>query len=49
MQTAADDSSNPLGQKSSILMRGTMGGDDDADAARDVIPSLPRVNYSEGG
>ncbi|KAL3160535.1 hypothetical protein ABBQ32_010836 [Trebouxia sp. C0010 RCD-2024] len=48
MQTAADDSSNPLGQKSSILMRGTMGGDDDADAARDVIPSLPRVNYSEG-
>lgn len=49
MQTAADDSSNPLRQKPSLLVRGTMEGDEDADAARDVIPSLPRVKYSEGG
>ena len=41
--------SNPLRQKSSLWAAREMEDDDAQAAARDVIPSLPRVTYSDGG
>lgn len=49
MPAAGIAARNPLRQKSSVLVGGRTAGDDDDDADRDVIPSLPRVSYSEGG
>lgn len=37
-----------LRQKSAFLA-GTARAEDEEEEARDVIPSLPRVSYSEGG
>ena len=41
--------SNPLRQKSSLWAARETEDDDAQAAARDVIPSLPRVTYSDGG
>ncbi len=41
--------SNPLRQKSSLWPARETEDDDAQAAARDVIPSLPRVTYSDGG
>ena len=46
MQRAPNVISNPLRHKSSLVVRSTLEGDEDAD---DVIPSLPHVSYSAGG
>ena len=46
VQRAPDAFSNPLRQKSSLVMKSTLEGDEDTD---DVIPSLPHVSYSAGG
>ena len=43
--TAAPDA---LRQKSAFLA-GSARAEDEEEEARDVIPSLPRVSYSEGG
>ena len=50
-----DVTNNPLRQKSSLLAGTALAGSpmaghvDEEDDPRDVIPSLPRVSYSEGG
>ena len=46
VQTAPGAFSNPLRQKSLLVMKNTLEGDEDTD---DVIPSLPHVSYSAGG
>lgn len=46
MQRAPNAVSNPLRQKSSLVVKSTLEGDEDPD---DVIPSLPHVSYSAGG
>ena len=49
MMPAAAAGSNPLRQKSSLWAARETEDDDAQAAARDVIPSLPRVTYSDGG
>ena len=46
VQRAPNSISNPLRQKSSLVVKSTLEGDEDAD---DVIPSLPHISYSAGG